>query len=114
MITVQVTRDPQLVGQSILLSPLKESNELTEESQEYANIMVNQCPIKDTVAMVGPEGCAMVMVENSTEDILTFLAGDKIAAISLAMEEDDPFIYDQAACYAINKVPEVESEGSRP
>ena len=66
--------------------------------------MVNQCPIKDTVAMVSPEGCAMVMVENSTEDIHTFLAGDEIAAISLAMEEDDPFIYDQADCYAINAV----------
>ena len=111
LITVQVTKDPQLVGQSILLSSLNELIEPTGKGQGHEKIMVNQCPIKDTVAMVGPEGCAMVMVENSTEDILTFLAGDEIAAISLAMEEDDPFIYDQADCYAINKVPEVESKG---
>ena len=56
LIKVYVSKDTQMVGQQVMLSPI--SNDL------------NITPFKDTVSIVDDEGNALMMVENVSEDIL--------------------------------------------
>ena len=68
LVKVLISKDTQMVGQQVMLCPI--SNEL------------NITPFKDTVSTIDDTGNALMMVENSSEDILKIPNGAQVATVA--------------------------------
>ncbi len=74
LIKVQVSKDTQMVGQQIMLSPISNSLNIT--------------PFKDTVSMVDDEGNALMIVENVSEDILKIPNWAQVATVAKVFNQE--------------------------
>ena len=94
LIQVKVTENPQLTGKEVLLTSLEDPDDVNSHQcrVETPNVIINgYTPIRNTVAVIDSLGCASVLVQNDTDDVLTILPDVEIALVDFISSEDEGF-----------------------
>jgi hypothetical protein len=90
LIQVKVTNCPQLTGKEIILTPLEDGNEgfCRNCSINCDGLVQNEhLPVRNTIAVIDSLGCAPLLVQNDTEDILTIYPNNEIALVNFISEQ---------------------------
>jgi len=100
LVSVRVTNDAQLIGQEIVLTPLsklpsnpKVTRSTTDCSHNPEDNINDECdydnPIQHTVSKIDTQGNAFILINNTSEDILTIPSDVEIAQVRLLSEGSD-------------------------
>ena len=93
LIQVKVVENAQFTGREVILTPLTEHDinckHLTYVGNTPCTCGVNTLVV-NTVAVIDPQGCALVLIENNTDDILTVLEDTEIADANLVSLDENP------------------------
>jgi len=107
VVQVKVTNDSQLTGKEVYLKAASYANQ-NVESWLDGGLITN--PVCDSVSEIDSDGIARVMVNNSTDEIITFTNEFELASASLIREEDIKFESENEDVYTIRKVSEPSNE----
>ncbi len=93
LVQVKVVQSAQFTGQEVILTPLTEHDtnckHLTYVGNTPCTCGVNILVV-NTVAVIDPQGCAFVVIENNSDDILTILEDTEIADANLISSDENP------------------------
>ena len=93
LIQVRVVQNAQFTGREVILTPLTEHDSnckhLTYVGDTPCTCGVNTLVV-NTVAVIDPQGCAFVVIENNSDDILTILEDTEIADANLVSSDENP------------------------
>ena len=93
LIQVKVVESAQFTGREVILTPLTEHDANCKHLTFVGNTPCTcgvDTHVVNTVAVIDPQGCALVLVENNTDDILTILQDIEVADANLVSLEENP------------------------
>ena len=100
-VPVKVTDDPQLTGKEVCL-----------EAADYTNLSLEDWldgglytePVSNSISEIDSDGIARVLVQNRSDDVLTFTHGLELVKVSLIQEDDYEATHESEEVCSINKV----------
>ena len=92
LIQVKVTDCPQLTGKEIILTPLEDDVEGFCRNCKISPedfMQTSHIPVRNTIAIIDSLGCAPLLVQNDTDDILTIYPDSEIALANFLSEQSN-------------------------
>ena len=94
LVTVKVTDNSRFTGKEVILSPLDDDKDSDTQSccSRHHEMLNREVPVRNSVSTIDSLGNAFLLVENSTDDILTILPDSEIAMADLISDEPTEYL----------------------